>query len=1055
MTFPIKGQILDHLSNPMKGVYVDAYNAQITTYYVGTSKPTNQNGVFRLYIPDIAATISPKILLKVRDDYRLLHETTNPKLLSTVFPNLPGNFFRVKIPQEEVGYSDRISHVNWLNILKGVLKDTTSLSLPDLGKIWPGLEKPIKDSTYTTPEKWKVLKYNQGKGALVTITPKEDSTDNKHNHEIPWKPGDSDMSITPFKGKRVKIFGLENIPKRKAKYKRVTHDIVEKCDVCVIGSGAAGAILANKIARKGKKVVLIEKGGYYDGEDKNQRELSMMPLLWKNGGFSFTNSGLVIAQGECLGGSTVINDAVCFKTPKIVRQQWRDLGVNISDTKWCSAIDEVWDMINVKPVEDDDLTNNKNSSKLKDACEMKTPNRDPYKGMKNDRNCKECKTCGFCHLGCHYERKQDMVITYIREALEDNNADIKIYCNCNVDKISYENNTVTGVQGKFELQGGNEKFNLRVNAKVVVLSAGSLASSCLLLSNNIAWEKAGKELALHPATLLIGKFDEEIKASEGIPMAYSCTEFSVENQVKKGGFMIESIFTPIYQFALQLPQKMPGGTDLMNDFNHYAMAGIMVRDESNGTITLSNEGRPKVSYKFGPMEIDAFVKGVDILANLWFDVDATKVIAGFAEQNEAVINKRKDIPKLLERVRCALRNNKGELKAGSAHPQGGNRMGKKDNKLSVVDSNCKVHDFKNLFVCDASVFPTSVGVNPQITVMALATMTGDHINKYWDTKFEKIQLKDYQGLTSSLRQPMYCNQEYLETLFFQKKMDPNLGVNTLLNPTNLAPNKLWSFDKKSLIITNYNHWRGFVPEYRGEDLGEKNFDMNTINVIKNYLLGFWKKFSKFGGQTEGTIFIYQAPNLAVNLTAKKENYSIFGGDVIHLSYSAPTNPIIVRGLYDIIKIIDKDTIIGKTFWGNPPYGIDAFTFCMSRKYPAQYMDLDDHENIFANYSTQTTMDKIVGRWVARDVKSNVLDRRIVVTWDKGDSKSKKINDIKEIADKPIVEHMDSEIKKVNDTFMIGKLFTDWQDNIISKVPIHYIEKRGNKKRILIRYVLSC
>lgn len=135
------------------------------------------------------------------------------------------------------------------------------------------------------------------------------------------------------------IYGLENIEKRKERYSLVGHDIVVDTDVCIIGSGAAGAIMGEKLANGSgnerytrKSVVILEKGGYYDAEDMNQREADMMPLLWKNCGANFTdNLRIVIAQGQCLGGSTVINDAVCFKTPQIVREQWRKMGVNISD----------------------------------------------------------------------------------------------------------------------------------------------------------------------------------------------------------------------------------------------------------------------------------------------------------------------------------------------------------------------------------------------------------------------------------------------------------------------------------------------------------------------------------------------------------------------------------------------------------------------------------------------------------------------------------------------------------------------------------------------------
>src|ERR671915_765632 len=144
------------------------------------------------------------------------------------------------------------------------------------------------------------------------------------------------------------IYGLENIEKRKEKYALVDHDLIIDADICIIGSGAAGAVLGQKLAsgaseggNKRKSVVILEKGGYYDSEDMNQREADMIPLLWKNGGANFTdNLRMVIAQGQCLGGSTVINDAVCFKTPQIVREKWRKMGVDISDEKWNKSLDE-------------------------------------------------------------------------------------------------------------------------------------------------------------------------------------------------------------------------------------------------------------------------------------------------------------------------------------------------------------------------------------------------------------------------------------------------------------------------------------------------------------------------------------------------------------------------------------------------------------------------------------------------------------------------------------------------------------------------------------------
>ena len=164
------------------------------------------------------------------------------------------------------------------------------------------------------------------------------------------------------------IYGTEIFERRKELYKVINSDVVCNVDVCIIGSGASGAILGAKLANSGKSVVTIERGPYYDGESMNQREADMIPLLWKNAGANFTsNLRIAIAQGSCLGGSTVINDAVCFRIPDIVIDQWQKMGVSISKSEWDSANDEVSKRINVKQVTEEEL--NTNAKKLREACQ--------------------------------------------------------------------------------------------------------------------------------------------------------------------------------------------------------------------------------------------------------------------------------------------------------------------------------------------------------------------------------------------------------------------------------------------------------------------------------------------------------------------------------------------------------------------------------------------------------------------------------------------------------------------------------------------------------------
>jgi hypothetical protein len=211
------------------------------------------------------------------------------------------------------------------------------------------------------------------------------------------------------------IYGIEELSQRNEKYEVINQDIIENdnVDVCIIGSGAAGAVLAKELAEAGKKVVLLERGGYHEGSDMNQRDADMMPLLWKNGGFSFDDSlRIAIAQGCCLGGSTIINDAVCFDTPPRILKEWKALGIDFSDEEWSSNLKRVNTNLNVSEVADYEL--NRNNLMLKEGAE-KLALKDH---RKNRRNCVNCMQCGFCHLGCHYETNQNVLVTYLHDALK-------------------------------------------------------------------------------------------------------------------------------------------------------------------------------------------------------------------------------------------------------------------------------------------------------------------------------------------------------------------------------------------------------------------------------------------------------------------------------------------------------------------------------------------------------------------------------------------------------------------------------------------------------------
>jgi len=739
------------------------------------------------------------------------------------------------------------------------------------------------------------------------------------------------------------IFGVEKFEARKEPYQTIDGDVFEHCDVCVIGSGAAGAILAKKFSDAGRSVVLLEKGGYFEGEDMNQRDEDMTPLLWKNSGFNFTDDiRIAIAQGSCLGGSTVINDAVCFPIPEITRTQWGALGVQISDDEWDKATDEVSAQIHVTKVRDDEL--DRNSLMLKKGCERLGLTQH----YANSRNCVNCMQCGLCHLGCHYETKQDMRVTYIHNAISNPNATIRVYCDCSAEKINYSDGVADSVEGDFLDIDGNTVHKIVVNARLIIIAAGSIASTYLLLKNNISQDRAGLGLALHPAPFIIGDFEFQIKANQGIPMAYTLHEFGVTNGVENGGFLVEGIFVPPLQFALLTSGTGVDHAEIMDRYDHFAMAGVLVRDDPNGRITLTEEGYPRVTYTLGTKELDNIARGVEIIAKMWFTLGATRVITSHIDK--PILQSEQEISELVN----AVKNSPQNLLLGSAHPQGGNHMGSDETKC-VVDSDCKVYGFKNLFVCDASVFPTAVGVNPQLTVMSLATITANRINNKWK-EFASIQMTNNLGQICSITQPMYCPTNALDGMY--EVSDTKLSNLELVNSSkmDIVEGENWTFDVDTLTIHNDRYWKGFFAK-----------DHDLINTAETYAGGFWKRFQKDGDSIKGITHPYGTTIYAKNEAILTE-YPGFG-KVILLKYLDPP----YDRFYDLLKIVDKDTLLGEAFAVRPPpRGEHILTFSMSKKYSVDFMTQDDFKIIFSNKARRPEIDEVIGIWEGKLISDATL-----------------------------------------------------------------------------------
>jgi hypothetical protein len=559
-----------------------------------------------------------------------------------------------------------------------------------------------------------------------------------------------------------------------------------------------------------------------------------------------------------------------------------------------------------------------------------------------DPNLHSCVKCGFCHLGCHYDTKQSVLVTYIHDALNNDSLDYQVYCNCQVDKITYDDKGIaTGIDGIFIDSNNNEKCRIRVNAKLVIVSAGAIASSHLLQRSNIGGSNVGKHVSLHPAPFVLGYFQKDVYGSRGIPMSYTCHKFGVTNHIKHGGFLIESIFLPIFQMAIAIPTFGIDHKRMMKEYNRYTMAGILTRDDPSGSISISYNGNPKLDYNLSSQTIDDMARDMAIVAKMWFDIGATSVISSHIDIPE--IKNKADILK----IKDAVRSNPGGLLVGSAHPQGGNKMGN-DPTQCVVDSDCKIFGFKNLYVCDASVFPTAVGVNPQLTVMALATITADKMIKNWSSYPSEISASI--GKTCNILQPRFCKSESLGDMFVVTDHKTDL-FSRLGNSEDTKPivGINWKFDAEKMLIHNDLYWKGMY-----------GIDNNARTNILRYLGGFYKKFWRIDdSRYRGITHPFETQLIDAKSIATEKNIPGFG-NVIHLEYEDPP----YSSAYDLLKMVDENTILGKAFFGPFGRGRELFNFSMSRVYDIEFMTEQDLYTLFNdnNLSHVPTESEIKGVW---------------------------------------------------------------------------------------------
>jgi len=487
-------------------------------------------------------------------------------------------------------------------------------------------------------------------------------------------------------------------------------------DVVVVGSGAGGPVVAKELQERGLSVILLEEGGHIRTEDFKPDPVHAFRTMYRDNGAtgSVGLPPIPFPIGRCLGGTTTVNSGTCFRTPDKILRQW-ELKWNMPDISpdyMRPYFERVEDFYSVREVHAGNMGRNgelilRGARELGYSC-------GPLKRNMNEN----CTGCGICTLGCPAEGKQPTLFNYIPAASE---MGAEVYCDFRVEKILVSGGVARGVAGSvLHRNSSRRKTTFSVSAKVTALAAGAVHTPHLLQKNKLCNSSGqlGKNLRIHPGVRISALMDEEVNGWLGVPQGTYVDEFWDE------GIMLEGVFVGPMLAAPALPYHGSKAKELMYDFPKISMYGAMVHDETRGTVRPGFFNKPLVIYQLIGEDLRKAVKGIAYTASIYFAAGAKRVFTNVPWIPE--LKSPSDISELLTR-----NIKKTDIEMMAFHPMGSCRMGSSREK-SVVGPYCETFDVENLFVTDASIFPSCLGVNPMESIMAFANRSADHIR---ETKF--------------------------------------------------------------------------------------------------------------------------------------------------------------------------------------------------------------------------------------------------------------------------------------------------------------------------------
>ncbi len=483
-------------------------------------------------------------------------------------------------------------------------------------------------------------------------------------------------------------------------------DMELSCEICIVGSGAGGSVAAAVLAAAGKDVVVLEAGSYYDDADFDGAELGGFQRLYLEGGFAGTaDQSVGLLAGECLGGGTVINYCTSFRTPEEVRAEWAAAGVPwFTSEEYTSSLDAVCTRLSVN------LDHNRISAR--EAVLDRGLSALGWHSAAMPRNvvgCDQGKVCGYCGYGCSLGAKQSSTKTWLADAQA---MGARLITETRAQRVRIEAGAATGVEAR-----SRSGCRVTIRSKAVVVACGAIHTPGLLLRSGLRNENIGGHLHLHPVSNVCGVFEEEIRPWEGTMQAI----YSDEHRYLTGNYGVKyetTALQPVIAVAI-LPWRDPDHyRSLLGKLSNMTAIGVLLRDRDGGRVTLDDEGNPVAHYALSDFDRSHLRRGFIGAARILEAAGARLIFSPHAKWCAYEPGRNGSLTSFTQAMDAAGWDS-GRLALFSFHIMGSARLGGSPN-TSATNPEGETWEARHLFVMDGSSFPSASGVNPMISIEAIA-----------------------------------------------------------------------------------------------------------------------------------------------------------------------------------------------------------------------------------------------------------------------------------------------------------------------------------------------